>query len=268
MKKMSTRIIANIKTNLRFFSRNKLFLVAVLFCMIITSLSFLPNLFFSDSVDRFDTVLRINNSLGSFGYLLSGTMILLFISHHLRGRSLKMVVTKPCTPAEWVATGMLTAAIVTFVYYVLVVLICSGLMLYWDIPFQSGIFFVSIYRFLICLAVISYIGFLTVVMHPVVTIFFLLVVNDTLLYSFILMLDSKAQSTGDGAVAALSGFGALLIKVIYGVVPNFSPFTDKVDAIFESLRIIPGEWLLLRGAALICSDIGEPKGQRLAKAHQ
>ncbi|MCK4910182.1 MAG: hypothetical protein KAR83_01000 [Thermodesulfovibrionales bacterium] len=242
---MRTQLLANIRTNLRFFRRNRLFLVALLFFIITSSLSFLPNMFLSGSADRFDTVVSIISSLGTFGYLLSGTMILILVSYHLRGRSLKMVVTKPCTPALWAGAGMLTAGLVAFVFYLVVALVCSGLMLAWEIPFQWGIFYVCAYRFLVCLIVISYLGFLAVVMHPVAAIFFLLVVNDDLLYYFILMLESKAQSAGEGAAATLSGFGALLIKSIYGVLPSFSPVSKKAGAVFSSLRVMPGEWLSL-----------------------
>lgn len=242
---MREKLLANISANLRFFRRNRLFLLAVLFFLIMSSLSFLPGLFFADFVDHFDIVLRISNNMGTFGDFLSGAMILMLISYHLRGRSLKMVVTKPCTVALWTGAGMLTAGLVAFVFYLVIALVCSGLMLAWEIPFQWGIFYVCAYRFLVCLIVIAYLGFLAVIMHPVAAIFFLLVVNNGTLHYFILMLESKAQSSGETIAASLSGFGAVLIKGLYGVLPSFSPFSKKTNAIFESLRVMPGEWLYL-----------------------
>src|SRR5258708_15617672 len=77
--------------------------------LLLTGLSSLPPLFMHSGVQSFNALRQIFSVLNGFLLFFSGGLGLFIISSHLRSRSLKMVFTKPCSPALWLISAFLSA---------------------------------------------------------------------------------------------------------------------------------------------------------------
>src|SRR5262249_59974931 len=84
-------------------------------------LSSLPALFMNSGVQTFNSLQQIFSVLNTFLLFFSGGLGLFIMSSHLRGRNLKMVFTKPCSPALWLASAFLAAVAVALLLYFIVV---------------------------------------------------------------------------------------------------------------------------------------------------
>src|SRR5258708_20015795 len=79
--------------------------------LLLTGLSSLPPLFMHSGVQSFNALRQIFSVLNGFLLFFSGGLGLFIISSHLRSRSLKMVFTKPCSPALWLISAFLSAGV-------------------------------------------------------------------------------------------------------------------------------------------------------------
>jgi ABC-type transport system involved in multi-copper enzyme maturation permease subunit len=90
---------ANVLADFAFYRRSRLLMAFGLAFLLIVGLSCLPQLFSDSGVDRFNTLKLVLSQLNFFLLVLSGALGLFIVSSHLHNRSLKMVFTKPCSPA-------------------------------------------------------------------------------------------------------------------------------------------------------------------------
>src|SRR5260370_31546453 len=106
---MAELLRANLLANFAYFRRSRLLLAFILVFLLLTGLSSLPPLFMHSGVQSFNALRQIFSVLNGFLLFFSGGLGLFIISSHLRSRSLKMVFTKPCSPALWLISAFLSA---------------------------------------------------------------------------------------------------------------------------------------------------------------
>ena len=99
---MNTTLRANIRTNLRFYARNRLLLILSLLFGGIMSLSLLPSLFFTSAGTRFHILLQIYSAFRTFLFIVVGMIALLSVWYHRSQKCVKLVFTKPCSPENWI----------------------------------------------------------------------------------------------------------------------------------------------------------------------
>lgn len=238
----SEAFLANSRTHLRFFRRNRLLLAVALIFLLFFGLSLVNSLFFETSGGHFSTLLEVSGSLNGMLRFLVPALGLLLIWSHLRERSLKMVLTKPCTPETWLASGLLTAIAISAGLHLAVFLITQGLSLAWGVPLQSGFAFVSLESFVSSVIALSYLSLLTMLFHPVVALLVLSILNEESLYGLKFMVDVGVKAyPGNVLFKALEK----LCDALYYAVPTFHPFRDRFQAVFTSYRTTPEEWLFL-----------------------
>src|SRR5260370_23240931 len=109
---MAELLRANLLANFAYFRRSRLLLAFILVFLLLTGLSSLPPLFMHSGVQSFNALRQIFSVLNGFLLFFSGGLGLFIISSHLRSRSLKMVFTKPCSPALWLISAFLSAVFV------------------------------------------------------------------------------------------------------------------------------------------------------------
>ena len=106
---MTEILKANLLANFAFFRRSRLLYAFIIVFFLLTGLSSVPALFVKSNIRNFDTLQSIAESLAFFLFLFSAVLGLFVTSSHLRTRSLKMVFTKPCSPALWLFSAFLSA---------------------------------------------------------------------------------------------------------------------------------------------------------------
>lgn len=239
---MAELLKANILANLAYYRRSRLLLAFALVFLLLTGLQSLPSVFTQSGVQRFNTLREIDSSLNFFLLVLAAGLALFIISSHLRNRSLKMVFTKPCTPAVWLASAFLTAVLVSFVISCVVFGSTVALSLLWGVPARAGLLFVSLNTFISSIAVIAYLMLLGMLVHPAIAAVFALIFNSELFYSGQVWALATIRSGNSSLWLRLF---ARMFHFLYLLVPMFQPFSPKTDGIYNSLRVIHSDWRYL-----------------------
>jgi hypothetical protein len=239
---MYQQVLANIRTNLIFYRRNRLIIAAVVFIVLVLGLTTLPSFFFMSNTQRLEQLRQLFTLVNGFTLVLTAGLGLVLVSQHIRDRSVKMVFTKPCLPETWLLSSFLSAALVAFVLYAGSFLIASALALIWKLPYPSGIFYISINQFFQTVSLMAYATFLSVILHPVLAAMILLVLREGLLYTLKIILASGIKAAGAKAFVPFLKFVKLFVDAAYLVLPTFNPYAEKTAPVYTSLRGSDADW--------------------------
>jgi len=239
---MAELLRANVMAHFAYYRRSRLLLAFLLVFLLLTGLSSLPALFMNSGVQTFNSLQQIFSVLNVFLLFFSGGLGLFIVSSHLRSRSLKMVFTKPCSPALWLASAFLAAVAVSLLLNAIVLGSAVALSLGWHLPVRAGLVFVSIDTFVASIGIIAYLMLLTTLMHPAVAVTFALIFNADLFYGGYEWTQAVIRA-GNGSV----GLRLLdkLFHCLYFVFPMVHAFDRKTENIYTSLRVLHGEWRYL-----------------------
>lgn len=236
---MAELLKANILANLAYYRRSRLLLAFALVFLLLIGLWSLPSAFTQSGVQRFNTLQQIFTGLNFFLLVLAAGLGLFIISSHLRSRSLKLVFTKPCTPAVWLISAFLTAVLVSFVISCVVLGSAVVLSLVWSVPVRAGLLFVSLDTFVTSLGVIAYLMLLATLVHPAIAAVVAIIFNAGLFYDAQMWSQAMIRSGNTTwSLRALERF----FHFVYLLLPMFHPFDRKTDSIYGSLRVMHGEW--------------------------
>lgn len=239
---MYQQVLANIRTNLIFYRRNRLLIAAVVFIVLVLGLTTLSSFFFLSNTQHLEQLRQLFTTVNRFALVLTGGLGLVLISQHIRDRSIKMVFTKPCLPETWLLSSYLSAALVAFVLYTGSFLIASVLSLAWKIPYPSGILFISVNQFFQTVSLMAYATFLSVILHPALAALVLLVFREGLLYTLKIILASGIKAAGAKPFAPFLKFVKLFVDTAYLVLPTFNPYAEKTAPVYSSLRGSDADW--------------------------
>jgi hypothetical protein len=236
---------ANVETNLAFYRRNRLLIAAALFIVLIMGITSIPAIVFTSKTQHLELIKIVLRQVTGLGTVVTVGLGLMLVSQHIRDRSVKMVFTKPCLPEVWLLGSFLSAALVAFVLFAGGLLISSVLFAVWKIPFQTGVLFIVLNEFFQALSLMAFATFLSVVFHPVMAIFVLLVLQESLFYWLKIMLTGGIKAMGEGALAALLKVVKLFVDALYMLWPTFSPYEEKMKRLTTSLRGSDADWTYL-----------------------
>jgi hypothetical protein len=242
---MYLQLMNNLRINFKFYRRNRLLLVVVILMVVVLGLSAIPALFFLTKTKYLVIIKMIFSQFSTFTTIITATLGLLFISHHIGNRTTKMVFTKPCPPEIWLLSGLLSASFVSLILYACIFSICSIFFFVWDVPFQLGIFYITINDFLQAIIILSYITFLTILFHPVIAVLIVLIFQEGTFYYFKLLLMSGIKTAGEGSLSLSLKFAKWIVDTIYMVIPTYEPFSEKMSSVYSSLRISMDDWKYL-----------------------
>jgi ABC-type transport system involved in multi-copper enzyme maturation permease subunit len=239
---MAELLRANILANFGYYRRSSLLLAFMLVFLLLTGLSSLPPLFMHSGVQSFDTLRQIFSVLNGFLLFFAGGLGLFIISSHLRSRSLKMVFTKPCSPALWLVSAFLSAVAVSLLLNSIVLAGAAALSLGWHLPVRAGLFFVSVDTFVASVGIIAYLMLLTMLVHPAIAVTFALIFNAGLFLEFQQWAQVVIRSGNSSlALRALER----LFHYIYLLIPMVYAFGKKTEPIYSSLRVVHSDWKYL-----------------------
>lgn len=239
---MTELLKANVLAHLAYYRRSRLLLAFMLLFLLITGLQSLPAVFTHSGVQSLNTLQDIFSTLNFFSLVFAGGLGLFIVSSHLRSRSLKMVFTKPCSPALWLASAFIAAGLATLL--ITSIVLCSAILLslIWQVPVRAGLLFISLDTFASSLGLIAYLILLATVAHPAIAVIFVLIFNAALFY------DGQVWALGTIRAGDSSWSLRALERVfhyIYFVLPMIHPFGQKTEGIYASLRVMHGEWKYL-----------------------
>ena len=239
---MRKQFEASIAVNLKFYRRNRLLAgVAILFIAI--SLLYVGGaLLFSSSTGRFDMTRELFDQLTYFAFIFVAAVGLVLVAVQVRGKGVKLIFTKPCPPEVWLGSAFVSAITLAAILYSAIVAITLGLSLIWHIPVQSGFVFISIEFFFEAITAMAYLTFLSMVMHPVIAIMIAVVFNESIFFAMRMGLIAAIKNTGGNITLPLL---EKLTYALYLVTPMFTPYSEKLANIRESMRVSSGEWRYL-----------------------
>lgn len=239
---MAELLRANVMAHLAYYRRSRLLMAFLLVFLLLTGLSSLPALFMNSGVQSFNSLQQIFSVLNVFLLFFSGGLGLFIMSSHLRSRNLKMVFTKPCSPALWLASAFLAAVAVSLLLNCIVLVSAVILSLGWHLPVRAGLLFISVDTFVASIGIIAYLMLLTTLTHPAIAVTFALIFNADLFYGRYEWTQAVIRS-GNSNV----GLRILdrLFHYLYYVFPMVHVFDRKTENIYTSLRVLGGEWRYL-----------------------
>ncbi len=233
---------ANVVADFAFYRRSRLLMAFGLAFLLLTGLSCLPQLFSDSGIDKFNTLRQVISQLNVFLLILSGGLSLFIVSSHLRNRSLKMVFTKPCSPAVWLLSVMLSAAAVSFLLNLVVLGSGLFLSLVWRVPVRAGLMFLAIDTFTVSLIVIAYMILLATVAHPAIAVTFVAIFNADLFYQFQTWTSAAIRS---GKTHLGLRILERIFHFVYLVLPMYGAFGKQTGSVESSLRVEHGQWKYL-----------------------
>lgn len=232
-------VLSNLAVNMRFFKRNKLLFGIGIFIVLIPALFSIPGFLISSSGNRLNSVLRIYSQMSDFALVLGPGTVLLFFSHHIRGRVLKMVFTKPFTPETWLLIGFSSSALISMIVFSLAVLLCESLLLLWGLSFQWGLLYMALKDFSHALMWIFYVGFLAVIFHPAIALLFVFFFREESFYYVKRILEGLVREKWTPFSEVLIKGLKALVDLIYFLLPTFTPYRDQTAGIYSNLRLTP-----------------------------
>lgn len=230
---------ANILADFAYYRRSRLLLAFLLVFLLLTGLSALPAIFMQSGVESFNTLQQIYSTLSIYLMLFAGGLGLFVISSHLRSRSMKMVFTKPCSPAVWLASAFFSAVGAALLLNAVVLATAVMLSFVWHVPVRSALLFISMDTFVASVGIIAYLMLLGTLMHPAIAVTFALIFNAELFYD------------GQTWAAAMihSGNKSIALRVLerlfhflYLFLPMVHAFGSKTEDVYNRLRLSHGDW--------------------------
>jgi hypothetical protein len=251
---MTEALRTNVGVLLKFYARNRLLIVIALIFLLLAALTVSMSLVYGSTSDHFEIISRALSTLNGFTLYLAAGLGLFAISSHLRQRSLKMVLTKPCLPEVWIAAVLLSALVVAAMLYSLNLLFGLVLSLIWRVPVQSGLFFLPIEGLLSSAIALSYLSFLTIFLHPAVAVLVVLFFNEGTFGGLRQMLMTAVKTNEGNPLLPVLEW---LTKILYMILPTFSPYEAELEGVSGSLRASGADWLtLLKVAGYAATALG------------
>jgi len=236
---------ANIETNLIFYRRNRLMVAASIMIVAIMSITSIPALLFTSKSQHLELIKTVMMLVTGFATVVTAGLGLMLVSQHIRDRSIKMVFTKPCLPEVWLLSSFLSAGLVAAVLYALALLVTSILGAIWGIPFQTGVVYILLNGFFQAMSLMAFATFLSVIFHPVIALFILLVLQEGLLYWLKVMLVGGIKSAGENGYVPLLKVIKVIVDALYMLWPTFSPYESKMGQLSSTLRGTDADWMYL-----------------------
>lgn len=239
---MAELLKANFLTNLTYYRRSRLLLAFMIVFLCLTGLESLPIFFSGSGVQIFNALHQIFSTLNEFLLVFAAGLGLFVISSHLRSRSLKMVFTKPCPPALWLAAAFASAVGVSLLLNTVILGSALVVSLVWHVPVRAGLLFVSLDNSVASVGLIAYLMLLATLVHPAIAVTFAVIFNADMFYSVYTWTLAVVRS---GNSSATMRFLNGIFHYLYLILPMVHAVGRKTESVYTSLRVVRGDWKYL-----------------------
>ena len=162
---MTELLRANVLADFAYYRRSRLLIAFALVFLLLTGLTSLPTFFMNSGVQNFNSLQEIYSTMNGFLLFFAAGLGLFVVSSHLRNRSLKMVFTKPCSPAVWLLSAFASAVAVSLLLNLIVLASAVVMSFAWHLPVRAGLLFISVDTFVASVGLIAYLMLLAEVRH-------------------------------------------------------------------------------------------------------
>ena len=238
---MKRQLLSCIHINMKFAWRNRLPVVLGCLFLGMALLTSLPAMFLVTAGKHLFLLRHLVSTLTGFVYWLTGALALMTLSHHLRNRSAKLILTKPCPLEVWLLSNFLSVFAIACGLYLAVLVIGLGLAAIWSLPVQMGLAYVTLNEFCRTMIICSYLTLLTVVCHPVVAVMVTLMLQEGTFYYALLWLSAGLNATEFSAVHPILHTLKYVVQPLYFILPSYAPYAHESETLYASLRIAPGD---------------------------
>jgi hypothetical protein len=233
---------ANVSTHLKFFRRNRLLLAIAIVFTLVAAIYTTASLLFQSTAGRFELIRTVFDQLTWYSLIFTAALGLVLMSTHLRGKAVKLVLSKPCSVETWVASGFLSAILVSAILYTVVFLVSVSLSLIWNVPLQSGFAYITIEMFTRAVVTMSVITFLATLFHPIVALMLMMFFNEQMFYGLRLAFMTAVESTGGNV---LLPFIEKAMYAIYMLLPMQNLLSELSSDVYMSMRVTGEQWRYL-----------------------
>jgi hypothetical protein len=248
---MSGALRACVSVNLKFMLRNRLPIILTLILLVMGLIGFLPVLVAQTAGRKLEVVKQLTSLLGGWVYILAPLLALVTISNQLHNRSLKLVVTKPCSRELWLFSNVCSALLVATVLLAAILALGLGLATAWRLPVHSALVYIALERWFQTMMLMSKFVLLAVLMHPVLAVVLTMIVSESLFYGLSLWTSAGLEAAGEGSPArAMLGVLNQACLAAYHVLPADAPFEAQSKEIHAALRVTAQHWDQLGWTAL------------------
>jgi hypothetical protein len=239
------QVKALVRNQVRYVRRSRLFLFFAGMILIYFATSTLPWFFVQSASDHFRILKRVISSLTTSIYFLVVILGFMTVRKPLKDRTLKLIVTKPCSLWQWLTAIFVFGIGVGGLLYLGVALLGLVFFLVNGIPVQIGMFAVIAVSFARSVLVFSLAVLLTSFLHPLIAAGILLFANQSLLYQM-LQWSRLGMEWMESGVAQF-GLGGLYygVRVTYLLIPSFAPFSSQLGDLMKSFRLQSGDLFTL-----------------------
>lgn len=235
-------------TNLKFAWRNRLPLAIGGLLLLVFVLTLMPAMLFSSSTKRLELLRHVVLDVTSFAYCFTIAVGLLTLSHHLRARCAKLVLTKPCRLEIWVAANFLSPLVLAVLLYAVALVIGLGLCSLWQLPVQAGLCYTILANFFNAVIMSAYLILLTALFHPVVAVLIALFFQEWL-FRWIAIWSAAWVQEGGASTTWVATLVQWVATAIYHLLPSYGPFGTVIEKVGANFRVEAAAFqpLLLRG---------------------
>ena len=230
---------SNIAIHLKFFRRNRLLLAIGIVFLLVASLYTALSVLFESAAGRFELIRAVFMQLSWYSLIFTAALGLVLMSTHLRGKSVKLVFSKPCSVETWVGSGFLAAILVSSLLYATIWLVSVGLSLVWGIPVQGGFGFIALEMWARAIIAMAMLTFLATVFHPIVAILLMLFFNEGTFYGLRTGLIAAFEATGGNPLLPVL---EQVMFAIYMMLPMQDPLGELTGEVYGSLRAMNEQW--------------------------
>ena len=239
---MFEQLRANVAVNLKFYRRNRLLLAIGLLFIFIVLLAVGSSLLFSTQGAQFTILHELYLQLVDYAFIFVAAVGLVLVTSTVRGRAIKLIFTKPCTPDTWVASAFASAIVLSFVLHAAILAFTLILSLSFGLPVQNGFFFFAGIGFFRSIIAMSYLTLLAMLMHPVLAVIVVLIFNEG---TFGFLRTGLLASIRNDPDSFLLPVLEKITFAFYVAVPMFSPFAGEYESAQASMRVEAGQWKYL-----------------------
>lgn len=230
---------AHTVTNLRFFARSRLILGVGLVVTALWSLGLVSVLLLESSGQRFNVLRQISGQLHALGWFSGAGLGLFALSHHLRNGTTRLLFSRPASPELWLASIFLASFLVSLAIHAVAAGATLVLSIVWGIPYQLGFLYLAIDAILESMIVIALLTALGSVLHPVLAVLLTALANDSMLYLFVLQIESSLFANGPSMWTTIAGPP---VRLLYAATPMLDPVHQEMTQVAMTLRLAWSDW--------------------------
>ncbi len=245
------------KVNLKLYYRSKLILGVAGLLLLLTPLFGLNFFFQLGELGRFEMLQKIHGGILLFIYLLTGALGLVTLSRPLKQKTIKLIVTRPCSYEILIGSHFLSALGISLVAFLATTLGTSLLFPLLGITYQTGIWFVTFDWFIRASILFSVLMLLSLFVRPILAALITLFLNPSMIRHWLLTISARLEIMAKSQATGWLSFLRYLLIGLYGFLPVYGPLSGETSQIHSSYQVSQfGDWSYLFYAGLYALVIG------------